>query len=71
MHEQQASRGGANREKTNREKDHQYRDVFISPFMSLINREKLCVNREKIGQKSTIFSPLVFHRLRLLEQAGK
>ena len=33
--------------------------------MSLINREKLCVNREKSRhQKSTIFSPLVFHRLR-------
>ena len=28
------------------------------------NREKLCVNRENRHQKSTIFSPLVFHRLR-------
>ena len=33
--------------------------------MSLINREKLCVNREKIGAKNPpFFSPLVFHRLR-------
>ena len=37
----------------------------FSPFTSLINREKLCVNREKDRhQKSTIFSSLVFHRLR-------
>ena len=48
---------------------------FFSPFMSLIKPWKIGVNREKIGtkpwknrcQKSTIFSPLVFHRLRLLE----
>ena len=37
--------------------------------MSLINREKLCVNREKIGTKNPpFFSPLAFHRLRLLEK---
>ena len=40
-------------------------EIFFSPFMSLINHEKLCVNREKDRhQKSTVFSPLVFHRLR-------
>ena len=39
--------------------------MFFSPFASLINREKICANREKIGtQKATIFSPLVFHRFR-------
>ena len=32
--------------------------------MSLINREKLCVNREKSAPKIHHFSPLVFHRLR-------
>ena len=36
--------------------------MFFSPFTSLINREKLCVNRIH-----NIFSPLVFHRLRLLD----
>ena len=50
--------------KTNREKIIN-NEIFFSPFMSLINREKLCVNRENRHQKSTIFSPLVFHRLRL------
>ena len=43
--------------------------MFFSPFMSLANREKLCVNREKSApQIHHIFSPLVFHRLRLLDQ---
>ena len=42
--------------------------MFFSRFTSLINREKLCVNREKDRhQKSTIFSSLVFHRLRPVE----
>ena len=44
--------------KTNREKDHINNEMFFSPFMSLINREKLCVNREKIGTKN----PPFFHR---------
>ena len=51
--------------KTNREKNHQITRCFFSPFTSLINREKLCVNRDKDRhQKSTIFSSFVFHRLR-------
>ena len=33
-------------------KDHLNNEMFFSPFMSLINREKLCVNREKIGTKT-------------------
>ena len=44
-----------------------HRDVFFSPFMSLISREKLCVNLEKSAPKIHFFSPLVFHRLRLLD----
>ena len=41
---------------------------FFSPFAFPLNREKLCINREKIGtKKATIFLPLVFHRLRLLD----
>ena len=40
---------------------------FLSPFMSLIDREKLCVNREKSAPKIHHFSSLVFHRLRLLD----
>ena len=43
------------------EKAHINNEMFFSPFASLINREKLCVSREKIGtQKATIFSPLFF-----------
>ena len=41
---------------------------FFSPFMSFTNREELCINRENRHPKSTIFSPLVFHRLRLLDE---
>ena len=33
-------------------------EMFFSPFMSLINREKLCVNREKSAPKIHHF----FHR---------
>ena len=45
--------------------------MFFSPFASLINREKLCVNREKSAPRiHHIFSPLVFHRLRPLEHLG-
>ena len=66
-------REGANREKLTVKKiinnEMFFFVFFFSPFMSLINREKLCVNREKNWhQKSTIFSPLVLHRLRLLEK---
>ena len=43
-------REGANREKLTVKKSSTTR-FFFSPFMSLINREKLCVNREKIGTK--------------------
>ena len=39
--------------------------------MSLINRGKLCVNREKSAPKIHHFSPLVFHRLRLLDSGKK
>ena len=55
------NREGANREKLTVKKV----ILFFSPFMSLINREKLrandeklCVNREKIGTKN----PPFFHR---------
>ena len=47
--------------------------MFFSPFinfMSLINREKLCVNREKSAPKIHHSSPLVFHRLRPHDQWG-
>ena len=69
-------REGANREKLTVKKLIDNEMFFFSPFMSpVLNREKIGVNREKIGtkprknrrQKSTIFSPLVFHRLRLLD----
>ena len=60
------SREGANREKLTVKKIIN-NEMFFSPFMSLINRERLCVNREKSAPKNSIFSPLVFHRLRLLE----
>ena len=54
--------------KTNREKDHINNEMFFSPFASLINREKLCVNREKLAPEiHHIFSLLVFHRLRPLD----
>ena len=59
-------REGVNREKLTMKKIIN-NEMFFSPFMSLINREKLCVNRENRHQKSNSFSSLAFHRLRLLE----
>ena len=58
-------REGVNREKLTVKKIISITRCFFSPLMSLINREKLCVNREKSAPKiHHIFSPLVFHRLR-------
>ena len=51
------SREGANREKLTVKKIIN-NEMFFSPFMSLISREKLCVNREKIGTQN----PPFFHR---------
>ena len=57
-------REGVNREKLTVKKIINS-EILFTPFMSLINREKICVNREKIGTKnSPFFSPLAFHRLR-------
>ena len=50
-------REGANREKLTVKKSIN-NEMFFSPFMSLLNREKLCVNREKIGTTN----PPFFHR---------
>ena len=73
--EAEFTREGANREKLTVKKI----ILFCSPFMSLINREKLCINREKLcvnREKSApknppFFSPLVFHSLRLLDSQEK
>ena len=43
-------REGANREKLTVKKIIN-NEMFFSPFMSLIDREKLCVNREKSAPK--------------------
>ena len=51
-------REGVNREKLTVKKIINNEMFFFSPFMSLINREQLCVNREKIGTKN----PPFFHR---------
>ena len=45
------SREGGNREKRTVKKKESITRSFFSPFMSLINREKLCVNREKSAPK--------------------
>ena len=58
------SREGANREKLTVKKIIN-NEMFFHRLCPFINREKLCVNREKIGTKNPpFFSPLVFHRLR-------
>ena len=41
--------------KPNREKAHINNEMFFSPCASLINREKLCVNREKSAPKKPPF----------------
>ena len=56
-------REGANREKLTVKKIIN-NEMFFSPFMSLINREKLCVNREKSAPKIHHFFAVSFHRLR-------
>ena len=50
----QNGREGANREKLTVQKIIND-EMFFSLFMSLINREKLCVNRVKIGTKNPPF----------------
>ena len=52
-------REGANREKLTVKKIINSEMFFFSPFMSLINREKLCVSRDKIGTKNP--GPAFFH----------
>ena len=68
------SREGANREKLTVKKIINNEMFFFTVYVPY-KPWKIGVNREEIGtkpwknrhQKSTIFSPLVFHRLRLLE----
>ena len=69
-----SNREGANREKLTVKKLIDNEMFFFTVYVPY-KPWKIGVNREKIGtkpwknrlQKSTIFSPLVFHRLRLLE----
>ena len=70
----QVTREGANREKLTVKKRSSITRFFFTVYVPY-KPWKIGVNREKIGtkpwknrhQKSTIFSPFVFHRLRVLE----
>ena len=53
-HAETQTQEGVNREKLTVKKIINNEILFL-PFMSLINREKLCVNREKIGTKNPPF----------------
>ena len=57
-------REGANREKLTVKKIINNEMFFFSPFMSLINREKLCVNREKSVPKIHHFFTVSFSPFR-------